>query len=322
MILEAKEIYDVLKERLRARLKSLPTLTLASLTIGKNYSSQVYRASQKKLAESLGVKYLSLELPQNIRVKDALAKIQSFNKNKKITGIVANKPFPSNFTEEIIFSTIDYKKDIEGMNPYNLGLLFVGEPLFISPTVLSILEFIKMSGIDLYGKQVTIVGFSTLIGKPLALILGRKLATVTITHIGTYESGKLPFYVKNSDIVVSAVGKPHIIKGEWIKKGAVIIDVGIGKLNNKVVGDIEFEAAKKKAAFITPVPGGVGKLTSLFLFKNLIDAYSLYQNTLPASGGRGCTRGQSRSGTSPHGAYCKSPRAAEGVPMGLQKKYA
>ncbi len=133
-----------------------------------------------------------------------------------------------------------------------------------------------MSGIDLYGKQVTIVGFSTLIGKPLALILGRKLASVAIAHIGTYESGKLPFYVKNSDIVVSAVGKPHIIKGQWIKKGAVVIDVGIGEFKGKVVGDVEFEKAKKKAAFITPVPGGVGKLTSLFLFKNLIDAFKKY----------------------------------------------
>ncbi|MFA5008340.1 MAG: bifunctional 5,10-methylenetetrahydrofolate dehydrogenase/5,10-methenyltetrahydrofolate cyclohydrolase [Candidatus Omnitrophota bacterium] len=275
-ILEAKEIYDILKERLKTRLKSLPALTLASLSIGKNYSSQVYRASQKKLAESLGVKYLSLELPQDISIKAALAKIKSLNNNKKITGIVANKPFPSTFTEEIVFSAIDYKKDIEGMNPYNLGLLFIGEPLFISPTVLSILEFIKMSGIELYGRQVTIVGFSTLIGKPLALILGRKLATVTITHIGTYESGKLPFYIKNSDIVVSAVGKPHIIKGDWIKKGAVVIDVGIGQFNGKVVGDIEFEKAKRKAAFITPVPGGVGKLTSLFLFRNLIDAYKKY----------------------------------------------
>lgn len=275
-ILEAKEIYDILKERLKSSLSSLPTLTLASVTIGKNYSSQVYRASQKKLAENLGVKYLSVELPQNISTKDALSKIQSLNKNKKITGIVANKPFPSNFTEELVFSAIDYKKDIEGMNPYNLGLLFIGEPLFVSPTVLSILEFIKMSGIDLYGKQVAIVGFSTLIGKPLALILGRKLATVTITHIGTYESGKLPFCIKNSDIVVSAVGKPHIIKGDWIKKGSVIIDVGIGEINGKVVGDIEFEKAKKKAGFITPVPGGVGKLTSLFLFKNLIDAYKKY----------------------------------------------
>jgi len=275
-VLKAKEIYDILKERLKARLKATPTLTLASVSIGKNYSSQVYRASQRRLAENLGVKYLSLELPQNISIKDALTKIESLNKNKKITGIVANKPFPSNFTEELIFSTIDHKKDIEGMNPYNLGLLFVGEPLFVSPTVLSILEFIKMSGIDLYGKQVTIVGFSTLIGKPLTLILGRKLATVTITHIGTYESGKLPFYIKNSDIVVSAVGKPHIIKGEWIKKGSVVIDVGIGEFNGKVVGDIEFEKAKRRAAFITPVPGGVGKLTSLFLFKNLIDAYKKY----------------------------------------------
>ncbi|MDD4954764.1 MAG: tetrahydrofolate dehydrogenase/cyclohydrolase catalytic domain-containing protein, partial [Candidatus Omnitrophica bacterium] len=128
-ILEAKQIYDIFKERLKSSLKRLPELTLASVSIGKNYSSQVYRASQKKIAENLGVKYLSLELPQDISIKDALTKIQSLNKNKKITGIVANKPFPSNFTEELIFSAIDHKKDIEGMNPYNLGLLFIGEPL-------------------------------------------------------------------------------------------------------------------------------------------------------------------------------------------------
>jgi methylenetetrahydrofolate dehydrogenase (NADP+)/methenyltetrahydrofolate cyclohydrolase len=162
------------------------------------------------------------------------------------------------------------------MNPYNLGLLFIGEPLFISPTVLSALEFIKMTGVKLYGKDVTIVGFSTLIGKPLALILGRRFATVSITHIATSESKHLPFYVKNADIVISAVGVPNLIKGTWLKKGVIAIDVGIGRKNSKIVGDIEFEGAKEKAAFITPVPGGVGKLTSLFLFNNLIDAYQKY----------------------------------------------
>lgn len=275
-ILKAKETYDSLKLWLKDKLSQLPQLTLASLTIGKNYSSQVYRLSQAKLAKELGVKYLSIELPQNTPLKDVTARLKDLNKNKKITAIVANKPFPPNFTEEAIFSAIDYKKDIEGMNPYNLGLLFVGEPLFISPTVLSILEFIKMTEVTLRGKDVTIVGFSTLIGKPLALILGRKLATVNITHIGTYEADRLPFYIKNADIIISAVGKPHIIKGEWVKKGAIAIDVGIGSKDGKVVGDINFEVAQKRASFITPVPGGVGKLTSLFLFKNLIDAYEKY----------------------------------------------
>jgi methylenetetrahydrofolate dehydrogenase (NADP+)/methenyltetrahydrofolate cyclohydrolase len=162
------------------------------------------------------------------------------------------------------------------MNPYNLGLLFIGEPLFISPTVLSILEFLKMTGVDLYGKQVTIVGFSTLIGKPLALILGRKFATVSIAHIATYETKLLPVYIKNADIVISAVGQPHLIKGNWVKDKAIVIDVGIGKKGARVVGDIEFAQASLKASYISPVPGGIGKLTPIYLFKNLIAAYKKY----------------------------------------------
>lgn len=275
-ILNAKVTYDTLKVWLKNKLGDLPQLTLASLTIGENYPSHVYRLSQEKLAKELGVKYLSVELPQGISINKAMDEIEALNKNEEITAIVANKPFPPDFTEELVFSAIDYKKDIEGMNPYNLGLLFVGEPLFISPTVLSILEFIKLTGVELRGKEVAIIGFSTLIGKPLALILGRRLATVNITHIATYERNRVSFYVKNADIVVSAVGKPHIIKGEWIKEGAVVIDVGIGNKDGKVLGDIEFESAQKKAAFITSVPGGVGKLTPLFLFKNLVNAYEEY----------------------------------------------
>ncbi len=277
-ILNAQKFYDGFKNKLKSEIHSLPILALASLSIGKNYSCQVYRASQQKLADEFGVKYLSVELSETAPLKEVIAKIKELNKDKKITGIVANKPFPQGISEEEIFSAIDYRKDIEGMNPYNLGLLFIGEPLFISPTVLSALEFIKMTGIELYGKEITIVGFSTLIGKPLALILGRKFATVNITHIATFESKRLPFYVKNADIVISAAGRPNLIKGAWLKKGVVAIDVGIGRKDSKIVGDIEFESANKKAAFITPVPGGVGKLTSLFLFKNLVDAYRKYEN--------------------------------------------
>lgn len=275
-ILSAQKFYDEFKSKLAAQIRKLPALTLASVSIGKNYSCQVYRHTQKKLADELGVRYLSIELSEDTPLKEIITKIKELNTDKKITGIVANKPFPANISEEEIFSAIDYKKDVEGMNPYNLGLLFIGEPLFVSPTVLSTLEFIKMTGVKLYGKDVAIVGFSTLIGKPLALILGRKFATVNITHIATFEGKRLPFYVKNADIVISAVGVPNLIKGAWLKKGTIAIDVGIGRKDSKIVGDIEFEGAMKKASFITPVPGGVGKLTSLFLFKNLIDAYQKY----------------------------------------------
>jgi methylenetetrahydrofolate dehydrogenase (NADP+)/methenyltetrahydrofolate cyclohydrolase len=275
-VLKAEAIYGKLKRELKGQISSLGQLTLASLSIGKSYSRDVYLSAQKKLAYELGVNYIPLTLDAGISLKETVEKIAELNKNKKITAIVANKPFPEGFNEEAIFCAIDFKKDIEGMNPYNLGYLFIGEPKFISPTVLSVLEFLKMTKINLYGKEVTIVGFSSLIGKPLALLLGRKFATVNITHIATYEHKRLQFYVRNADILISAVGKPNFIKGKWIKNGAAVIDVGIGSKDGKIVGDVDFENAKTKAAFITPVPGGIGKLTSLFLFQNLVKAYKIY----------------------------------------------
>lgn len=275
-ILEAKPVYEKLKKKLKNELKTLPKLCLASLSIGKSYSRDFYLLSQEKLAEELGVNYVKVAIEENTPLKEISNKIAQLNQDKKITAIVVNKPFPAGFCEEAVFSAIDFKKDVEGMNPYNLGMLFAGEPIFISPTVLSILEFLKMAKVNLYGKEVTVIGFSTLIGKPLALLLGRQFATVSITHIATYQKQRLPFYVKNADIVISAVGKPHLIRGGWIKKGAVVIDVGLGKKNAKLVGDIEFQAAKSRAAFITPVPGGVGRLTPIFLFKNLLEAHQRY----------------------------------------------
>ncbi|MEI8349781.1 MAG: bifunctional 5,10-methylenetetrahydrofolate dehydrogenase/5,10-methenyltetrahydrofolate cyclohydrolase [Candidatus Omnitrophota bacterium] len=274
-ILEAKIIYDRLKLELRRNIAQLPRLTLASLSMADNYSCEVYLNSQRKLAEDVGVDYLAIELPKNVSSQKVIDTIKDLNRKDKITGIMVNKPFPEGLDEAEVFAAIQTQKDIEGVNPYNLGRLFIGEPLFISPTVLSVLELLKTTKVNLYGKEVVIVGFSTLIGKPLALLLGKEFATVSVTHIATYERGRLAAYIKSADIVISAVGKPHLIKGEWIKKRAIVIDVGIGEKDGKLVGDVEFAAARAKASFITPVPGGVGKLTTMFLFKNLLVAYQL-----------------------------------------------
>jgi len=274
-ILEAKIIYDKLKSELRKDIAQLPRLTLASVSMGDNYSCEVYLNAQRRLAEDLGVDYLAIELPKHVSLQKVLDTVEDLNRKDKITGIVVNKPFPEGFDEAEVFAAIQAHKDIEGINPYNLGRLFIGEPVFVSPTVLSVLELLKATKVDLYGKEVAIVGFSTLIGKPLALLLGKELATVAITHIATYERGQLASYVKNADIVISAVGKPHLIKGDWVKKKAIVIDVGIGEKDGKLVGDVDFTTACTRASFITPVPGGVGKLTTLFLFKNLFAAYQL-----------------------------------------------
>jgi methylenetetrahydrofolate dehydrogenase (NADP+)/methenyltetrahydrofolate cyclohydrolase len=278
VILEAKKIGMSLKINLKQKIGDLAPLTLASLNVGGDYSTGVYLASQKKVAQELGVDYLSIELPEKISQNEVIDKIRELNKDNKVTGIIVNRPFPSHWKEEIIFDAIDYKKDIEGINAYNLGKLFLGKAIFISPTVLSVLEFLKSTGINLYGKEVVVIGFSAIIGKPLAILLGNMFATVNITHIGTYESGRLPFYVNNADIVISAVGKPHLIKGEWIKEDAVVIDVGTGEKDGKLTGDVEFDAAEEKASFITPVPGGVGKLTPLFLYHNLVIAAQLLKD--------------------------------------------
>jgi methylenetetrahydrofolate dehydrogenase (NADP+)/methenyltetrahydrofolate cyclohydrolase len=274
IILRARDIYSKYKECLKQKIKKVSPITLASLSIGYDYSSSIYLSSQRKAAQELGVDYLSIRLKKNTALKEIIKKIKQLNKRENITGILINKPFPQKWEEEI-FSAIDPRKDIEGVHPSNLGRIFLGKPLFVSPTVLSILEFIKMSKMRLEGKETTIVGFSTIIGKPLAVILGEKLSTVSITHIATYRKRQLSFYVKKADILISAVGKPNLIKGEWIKRGAVVIDVGIGEKNGKICGDVEFEKAKKRASFITPVPGGVGLLTTIFIFKNLIKAAEL-----------------------------------------------
>jgi len=271
-ILKADPLYTRLKEALKKEIQKSPAMALASLRICEAYCSDVYYLSQKKLAQELGVEYVDVALAPDTTLTQALDKIEECNRDPRITGIIANKPFPQAWNEEAVFSRIERTKDIEGMHPFNLGKLVMGEPLFVSPTVLSTLEFLKMAQGDLYGKEIVIVGFSSLIGKPLALLLGKQMATVTITHIATFERQSLPEHLSRADVIISAVGKPNLIKGEWIKQGAIVIDVGIGELDGKIAGDIEFESVSKKASFITSVPGGVGKLTTLFLFKNLLAA--------------------------------------------------
>jgi len=275
IIFNAQEKYYFLLAQIKAELENMPKLCLASVAIGKDISAQSYRLAQEKLAKELNIEYRPLDRESDFPFNEFKTEIKSLNNESGVTGIILNKPFPPQWNDVDAFSLLSEEKDIEGMHPGNLGRFFLGQPKFISPTALSVIEIIKESGVELYGAKVTLVGFSPLIGRPLALWLGNEFATVSITHIATDKKGDIPFYISGADIVISAVGKPDLIKGEWIKKGAVVIDVGIGHKDNKVSGDIEFDKAKEKAAFITPVPGGVGKLTTIFLYKNLVSAYKL-----------------------------------------------
>lgn len=271
-VLDIKALYESSKQKIKDKVSVLGPLTLASVRVGNNYSAEVYFSQQEKMASELGLRYLPVSFPGDAKLDEVLDKIKEFNEDDEIKGIVVNKPFPIKWKEEAVFSAISPSKDIEGLNPYNLGMLMMGKPGFVSPTVRSIIASLDITKTDLRGKDVTIIGSSVLIGKPLSIILANRMATVSVTHIATYEKGRIPFYVSNADILVSAVGKPGLIKGEWIKEGAIVIDVGIGEKDGRLSGDVEFEAACERASFITPVPGGIGKLTTVFLFENLINA--------------------------------------------------
>ena len=187
-------------------------------------------------------------------------------------GIIIQMPLPASIDYKKISQYIEPAKDVEGMHPANIGKLLFGKSKLVPCTAAAAMELINSTGVDLYGKEVVIVGHSEIVGKPLAMLLLDKFATVTVCHIGTSKAGKLEEHVKQAEILIVAVGKAGLIKGHLIKEGAIVIDVGINRVADKIVGDVEFEAAEKRASWITPVPGGVGPLTVTMLMRNLVEA--------------------------------------------------
>ncbi len=270
-ILTAHSIVRKIKKRLLKERGNFSKLALASVIAKDEPATHSYCIAQEKWSKLLNVDYHKIQIKSGVSFKEALKIIEDLN-SKDFQGIIINKPLPREWDEFSLLERIDVRKDIEGLNPYNLGRVFFNKAIFVPPTVLSVLELLNLSKCEVYGKNIVIVGFSNILGKPLSIILADRLATVSVTHIGTFEAKRLPFYVSNADILITAVGKPHFIKGSWIKEGAIVIDVGIGKLKGKLAGDVEFKEACKRASFITPVPGGVGVLTVVFLFSNLLKA--------------------------------------------------
>jgi len=268
-VLNSQPFLEKILNRLKRKRKAFGKISLASFKISEDGSADIYIRSQEKIAQKLSIDYKVFEFKRN-QFSSALEVLDKLNRDRFTKGIIIHKPLPKNWDEFKLFSSILPSKDVEGLNPSNLGRILLKKEEILPPTVRSILEVIKISKISLYGKNVTLVGFSSHIGKPLSIILADKFATVIITHIGTYQAKRLVSYIRGADLLISCVGKPRFIKGAWIKKGAVVIDVGISYWKGRLCGDIEFEEAKKKASFITPVPRGVGSFTSLFLFDNLL----------------------------------------------------
>lgn len=277
-LLEGKSIAEKLKAVIASEVASLKakhgrTPKLVAIQIGENASSAVYVANQKKAAEALGITYELKTLPAGASQVEIEALIKALNVDNAVSAIMLQLPVPKGIDAQKLVRTIAPDKDAEGMHPQNAGKILSGKYSIGPCTAMAVMELLDASGVKLYGKEAVIVGHSEIVGKPLALMLLNKFVTTTVCHIATGERGVLPEHVKRAEILIVAVGKAGIIKGEWVKDGAIVIDVGINRVADKIVGDVEFESASKRASFITPVPGGVGPITTTMLMRNTVELF-------------------------------------------------
>ena len=279
-LLEGKPIAEKIKKQLSAEVSALKAKygrgpKLVALQIGENAASEVYIRNQKKAAEALGIQYELKVLPSAVSQIDAENAIGVLNRDNSVTAIIVQLPVPLGIDAKRLSGLVATEKDAEGMHPQNIAKLFLGKSAIGPCTAMAVMELLESTGVDMYGKEAVIVGHSEIVGKPLALMLLNKFATTTVCHIATGERGALPDHVRRAEILIVAVGKAGLVKGEWIRDGAIVIDVGINKVGDTITGDVEFEPAVKKAAYITPVPGGVGPLTTTILMRNTIEQFKM-----------------------------------------------
>ena len=243
---------------------------LAVVLIGGDPASQVYVGSKRRSCEEIGFKSESYDLPASTSESDLLALIDQLNADNEIDGILVQLPLPSHINADRVIERIAADKDVDGFHPYNVGRLAQRNPQLRPCTPKGVMTMLAKTGIDLVGKEAVIVGQSNIVGRPMALELLMAKCTITVCHSKTVD---LEFHVRRADVLVVGVGIANFVPGDWIKPGAIVIDVGINRLDNgKLVGDIEFESAKEKAAWITPVPGGVGPMTVATLMENTLYA--------------------------------------------------
>ena len=243
---------------------------LAVVIVGDDPASRVYVNSKKKACAEIGYYSEEHALPESTTEGELLSLVEKLNGDEKIHGILVQLPLPKHINEEKIINAINPKKDVDAFHPVNVGKIMIGNFDFLPCTPAGIMELINEAGIDLTGKNCVVVGRSNIVGKPQAMLLLHKNATVTICHSKTKNIKEI---TKNADVLVAAVGRAQMFDGDYIKDGAVVIDVGMNRLENKkLVGDVDFESAAKKASCITPVPGGVGPMTIAMLMKNTITA--------------------------------------------------
>ncbi|EAG8972979.1 bifunctional methylenetetrahydrofolate dehydrogenase/methenyltetrahydrofolate cyclohydrolase FolD [Listeria monocytogenes] len=266
----AKEIQEKVTREVAELVKEGKKPGLAVVLVGDNQASRTYVRNKQKRTEEAGMKSVLIELPENVTEEKLLSVVEELNEDKTIHGILVQLPLPEHISEEKVIDTISYDKDVDGFHPVNVGNLFIGKDSFVPCTPAGIIELIKSTCTQIEGKRAVVIGRSNIVGKPVAQLLLNENATVTIAHSRTKD---LPQVAKEADILVVATGLAKFVKKDYIKPGAVVIDVGMDRdENNKLCGDVDFDDVVEEAGFITPVPGGVGPMTITMLLANTLKA--------------------------------------------------
>lgn len=274
-IIDGKKISQEIKDEIKEQVAQLKAegreVCLAVIQVGNNPASTVYVGNKKKACAYTGITSLAYELPEETTEEELLQKIEELNQDKKVNGILVQLPLPKHMDEDKIIEAISPAKDVDGFHPVNVGALSIGKDGFISCTPYGIIQLLKRSGTEIDGKNCVIIGRSNIVGKPMAQLLLRENGTVTIVHSHTKNLKEI---TAQADIVVAAIGKANYITADYIKEGAVVIDVGINRNENgKLCGDVNFAQVSEKASAITPVPGGVGPMTIAMLMQNCLEAF-------------------------------------------------
>ena len=246
---------------------------LAVILVGMDPASQVYVNSKRKSCAEIGIESKSYDLPADTSETELLAIIEQLNHDDTVDGILVQLPLPKQIDATKVTEAIVPHKDVDGFHPYNVGRLCQKIPTLRSCTPYGVMKLLESTGVNFAGLHAVVVGASNIVGRPMAMELLLAGCTVTVTHSRTKD---LAYHVSQADIVVAGVGKPNFVKGEWIKPGAIVIDVGINRVEGKLIGDVEYASAEAKASFITPVPGGVGPMTVAMLMQNTLQAYQAH----------------------------------------------
>ena len=272
-IIDGKLVSAVVKERVANEVKELNqkgvSVCLAVILVGSDPASQVYVANKKKACEQLGIISKEYLLPETTTQDELLALVKELNQDPSVNGILCQLPLPKGLDEKVVIEAIDPNKDVDAFHPVNVGRIMIGDYDFLPCTPAGVMEMLAYYNIDISGKECVVIGRSNIVGKPMSMLLLHKNGTVTIAHSRT---ANLADVTRRADILVAAVGRAGFVTADMVKDGAIVIDVGINRVNGKLYGDVDFDAVKEKASYITPVPGGVGPMTIATLMQNTLTA--------------------------------------------------